>query len=214
MVHADSYLFLSRHGIYYFRVLVPEGIREDLYRREYRRSLQTRSLHVARSLARALRVCFESYLAGIAAYMISWDELKKLLDKELERILSAEQNKLSRSGPFPVEAGNIWKHDTIPNYQKAIQTITDLRSVPISGLHPEESLPHFAENLADNILQKSNIRLDKSSDLYMLFCEATVRMYLEFTQQRIQLNDDALLFQVNQPQFTPTPPLLSIGFEN
>ena len=38
MVHSDSYLFLSRHNIYYFRAIVPEGIKEDLHKLEYRRS--------------------------------------------------------------------------------------------------------------------------------------------------------------------------------
>jgi integrase len=144
--------------------------------------------------------------------MISWEELKNVLDQELERLILAEQNKLRRSGPYPLMADNIWKHDTIPNYQKAIQTITELRNVPITGIHPEASLPSFAENLTDNILQKNNIKLDKSSDLFLLFCEATVRIYLEFTQQRIQLNDDALLFQVNHPQPVPATPLHTSPF--
>jgi len=65
MIHIDSYLYLSRHNIYYFRAIVPNGIREELHKREYRRSMQTRKLRDARAIARALRVCFEANLSGI-----------------------------------------------------------------------------------------------------------------------------------------------------
>lgn len=53
MVHSDSYLYLSRHNIYYFRAIVPNVTREELHKREYRRSMQTRSLHVAQRIDRA-----------------------------------------------------------------------------------------------------------------------------------------------------------------
>jgi len=46
----------------------------------------------------------------------------------------------------------------------------------------------------------------QSSDLFMLFCEATVRMYLEFTQKRILLNDDARSFQISAPAPVPAIP--------
>ena len=73
MIHLDSYLYLSRHNIYYFRVVVPDGIREDLHKLEYRRSMQTRNPQTARTMARALRFCFEAHLAGIRSNMTSWD---------------------------------------------------------------------------------------------------------------------------------------------
>ena len=41
MVHVDSYLYLSRHNIYYFRAIVPKGIGASLHKLEYRRSMQT-----------------------------------------------------------------------------------------------------------------------------------------------------------------------------
>ena len=47
MVYADAYHFLSRHNIYYFRAIVPDGIRDGLHKWEYRKSLQTRNLQEA-----------------------------------------------------------------------------------------------------------------------------------------------------------------------
>jgi hypothetical protein len=37
-----TYLLLSRHSVYYFRIVVPDVIRPLFHRREIRRSLQTR----------------------------------------------------------------------------------------------------------------------------------------------------------------------------
>jgi|GEM_PF-2978131 len=41
------YLYLSRHNIYYFRAIIPDGIREELHKLEYRRSMQTRNPQTA-----------------------------------------------------------------------------------------------------------------------------------------------------------------------
>lgn len=200
MVHADSYLYLSRHNIYYFRAIVPDGIWEDLHKREYRRSMQTRSLSVARSMARVLRVCFEVHLEGMRASMTSWEELRKALDNRLSQLITQEREKLRNTGPYPVTADDIWKFNTIPNYRQAIQDISLSRADSLSS----GNIPEFARNLAEGILQESNLDLDRTSDLFSKFCEATVRMYLEFTEKRVLLNDGARSFQpATLPASTP-----------
>ena len=196
MIHSDSYLYCSRHGIYYFRVLVPKDMREEIQKFEYRCSLRTRDVRVARTMARALRVCFEAQLQGIRLSMITWEQLRKALDETLERLLAQEREKLRREGPYPPIADGIWKHDTIPNFQRAIEDISTLRSNQTNV--PTEAIPEFAANLADGILRTRKIDLDKANDLFALFCEATVRMWLEFTQQRIVLNDEARHFKIPQ----------------
>ena len=42
MSTVPTYLLLSRHSVYYFRIVVPDVIRPLFHRREIRRSLQTR----------------------------------------------------------------------------------------------------------------------------------------------------------------------------
>ncbi|HEY3307661.1 MAG TPA: DUF6538 domain-containing protein [Desulfuromonadaceae bacterium] len=203
MVYTDSYLYLSRHNIYYFRAIVPHGIREGLHRREYRRSMQTRSIHVARNMARVLRVSFESNLEGLRSCMTNWDELRKILDNKLEQLILQERECLKKIGTYPLAANDIWKEETTPNYLQAIQTISKLRSNHILGIS-SGVIPDFARNLAEDILQSNNINLDKSSELFMQFCEATVQIYLEYTQHRIILNDEARSFQLDQPAIVPS----------
>lgn len=198
MIYSDSYLYLSRHNIYYFRAIIPDGVREGLHKLEYRRSLQTRSLQVARNMARVLRVCFETHLEGIRSYMMSWEELRKILDSRLVQLMSQEKEKLRINGPYPLAADDIWKENVIPDYQRVIKDISELRSSRVSNSYSGD-LPKSAIDLAENILVSANIDLDRSSDQFVKFCEATVRMYLEFTQQRIILNHDAKSFQVTHP---------------
>lgn len=201
MVHVDSYLFLSRHNIYYFRAIVPKDVGTGLHKREYRRSMQTRNLLVARGMARVLRVCFEAYIEGMRDDMAEWEQLRKLLDDTMADLLASEREKLRRTGPYPAVADEIWKNDVIPNYTKAIADISALRSKQQGGA--VNAIPPFAKDLAERILQSVDIALDESSNLFTLFCEATVRMYLEFHHQRVELNDQARSFQVRTLQTLP-----------
>jgi integrase len=204
VIHSDSYLYLSRHNIYYYRAIVPHGIRGDLHKREYRRSMQTRNLRVAQAMARALRVCFEELLEGMRLYMVTWEELRSALDKRLDQMVKLEQEDLRVKGPYPVTADDIWKFNTIPNFERAIEEISASRSDSLAS----GRIPEFARKLAEELLKESNLSLDHDSDIFTKFCEATVRMYLDFTKQRVVLNDEARSFRpsvghpISPPSYT------------
>lgn len=204
MVHTDSYLYLSRHNIYYFRAIAPKHISSGLHKREYRRSMQTRSIQVARSMARVLRACFEETIKGISSNMTSWEKLRKILDTKLKQLISCESQQLREVGPFPLSADEIWKENTIPSYQNAIEAISKVRSNCKLGIRSGD-IPEFAVKRADDILKSTNTELDRSSDLYLQFCEATIRMYLEYTHQRVTLNDQARSFQCDHFPTMPQP---------
>lgn len=73
MPSKTPYLFRSRHGIYYFRLVVPEGLRQVLGRTEVRRSLKTRSKREA--------------LIGAARLLL---DAKELLGKESGQVTGKE----------------------------------------------------------------------------------------------------------------------------
>ncbi|MDD2499609.1 MAG: site-specific integrase [Geobacter sp.] len=198
MIHVDSYLYLSRHNIYYFRVIIPKAVGESLHKREYRRSMQTRNLSVARNMARALRSCFESHVEGIQGDMIKWEQLRQLLDKRLERMLASEKEGLRQDGPYAIGMHDHWEHEVIPSYQQAIQVISSLRGQPVSETTVNR-IPDFVRNLAEGILRDSGITLDNSLKLFLAFCEGTLNMYLEYYRQRLILNNQAHSFQAGQP---------------
>lgn len=206
MVHVDSYLYLSRHNIYYFRAIVPKDIGASLHKREYRRSMQTRNLQVARSMARVLRGCFETHIERIQADMVEWEQLRQLLDKRLELLLASEKEDLRKTGPYAIGIHDHWKQEVIPNYQKAIHAISSLRGQP-AGDTTLDRIPAFAKKLSEGILRDAGITLDDSLELFLGFCEATMNMYLEYYHQRLSFNSQAYSFQVGVPPILSTMPL-------
>ncbi|WP_183360561.1 site-specific integrase [Geomonas limicola] len=139
--------------------------------------------------------------------MITWEELRKVLDTQLDQLLRQEREKLRAKGPYPMAADDVWKRNVIPNYRKAIHDISFCGDSAYSG-----KIPEFARNLAEGILQGTGIELDRSSEMFVRFCEGTVRMYLEFTKQRQVLNDEARSFRSGiQSVATYLPPVAVDG---
>jgi len=81
MSSVPSYLLLSRHSIYYFRVVVPEVLRPLIQQRELRRSLNTRSRREALirgreillQVQRAFTVAFQGNKPALEAIRGSWE---------------------------------------------------------------------------------------------------------------------------------------------
>ncbi|AQZ34007.1 hypothetical protein BHQ29_12345 [Pseudomonas sp. LPH1] len=65
MSTVPSYLLLSRHSVFYFRIVVPEVIRPLFPQREIRRSLQTRC-RIFQAFASLYLNFFSVYLAVFA----------------------------------------------------------------------------------------------------------------------------------------------------
>jgi integrase len=151
-----------------------------------------------------LRVCFDAYIEDVRGYMISWEGLRDILDERLRELIDAERIQLKKEGPYPVNSSEIRKMNTISSYRKAIETISAIRVDPKSS--GSAAIPPFAQKLASEILKSANIELEESSDLYNRFCEATLEMYLGFTEHRIALNDEARSFNVVQSLPIVTPP--------
>ena len=64
--NSPSYLYRNRHGVFYFRVVIPKDLRHYFtHKREIKRSLKTENKHVALKLARIYMVDFDKLLAEI-----------------------------------------------------------------------------------------------------------------------------------------------------
>ena len=90
-----SYLFQSRHGIYYFRVRIPLSIKKryNISKTEFRRSLETRSHSVALRLSKRLWVKMEDSdyaMKDIEREMESFAQEEALGKKLLKRFLIAQ----------------------------------------------------------------------------------------------------------------------------
>jgi len=64
--NSPSYLYRNRHGVFYFRVVIPKGLRHYFtHKREIKRSLRTENMHVAIKLARIYMPDFDKIAAEI-----------------------------------------------------------------------------------------------------------------------------------------------------
>lgn len=196
MVYSSSYLYQSRHQIYYFRAIVPCQSKEGTSQYEYRRSLRTRDIVIARSRGRFLRVYVELYLEGVRYGNMEWSEFKKLLDKTLDDLLRAEKNHISSNGPYPVKAESWWRDNVIKNYKEA----TEMIALQRMGGHPEEPIPTYIYRLADDFLKVHQKQVPHSSPDYLKYCEAILLMQIEFCQQRLLLNEEARSFRAKLPK--------------
>jgi hypothetical protein len=60
-----TYLHVSRHGVFYFRITVPQGLRALFGSREIRHSLKTRERRTAIPLARQCTTHYEALFSTL-----------------------------------------------------------------------------------------------------------------------------------------------------
>lgn len=194
MVYSNSYLYQSRHQIYYFRVTVPCQSKEGSRHYEYRRSLRTRNIATARSRGRFLRVYVELYQEGVRYGHMEWSEFKKLLDQSLADMLKAEKDYISSNGPYSVTAESLWRDNIIKNYKEAVEIV----SLQRMGVSAEEPIPNYAYRVTDDFFNDHSMQsqhVDRQSPEYLKYCEAILLMQIEFRQQQLQLNEEARSFK-------------------
>ena len=190
MVYSNSYLYQSRHHIYYFRAIVPCQSKEGSRHCEYRRSLRTRDIATARSRGRFLRVYVELYQEGVRYGHMEWSEFKELLDQSFADMLKAEKDYVSSNGPYSVTAESLWRDNVIKNYKEAVEII----SLQRMGVSAEEPIPDYAYRVTDDFFKAHNLQnqhTDHQSSEYLKYCEAILHMQIEFYQQLMQLNEEA-----------------------
>lgn len=194
MVYSNSYLYQSRHQIYYFRAIVSCRSMEGSRQYEYRRSLRTRDIETAKSRGRLLRIFVDHYQEGVKSGLMEWSEFKELLDQQLDNMLEIEKEHISSNGPYPTSAESVWRDNHIKNYKKA----ADLVSIERMGMQQEEAIPDYAYRVTDNFFKVQNQQkkhLDRQSPEYLMYCEAILQMQVEFYQQLTQLNEEARSFK-------------------
>ena len=92
-----AYLYLSRHGVFYFRWPVPNG---PSSRQTVRISLQTRCPKRASLLARHLASCGESLRLQALGSSMRYDELKSCVEAMLRESLRLTVARLDKQGPL------------------------------------------------------------------------------------------------------------------
>lgn len=199
MGKANSHLYLSRHNIYYCRVVVPIGIPGSVIKKEYRRSLRTRDPKTAQKRCAALRVCLEGLCNRQRCVMVGWSELQKILDKKLMQLIAQEHEYVERNGPRSPAIEKTWLQEDLPFYQNEINAILNSAD--------DVDVPLFVSGGdAKKILEESGIDLSESPELFVKFCVSVLQMYIAYNTKRIEINNAARAYV---PQASVEQPIVS-----
>jgi len=93
-----TYLSTSRHGIFYFRWLIPASRHPERTRSDVKVSLRTRLPAVALMLARHLAYAGELVTAG-AARSMRYDEMRRHVHEHFQTLLHEFQERVAEEGP-------------------------------------------------------------------------------------------------------------------
>ncbi|MGW8159957.1 MAG: site-specific integrase [Desulfoprunum sp.] len=193
----DRYLYLSRHNIFYFRIIVAVCDKDCNVKQEYRRSLKTRDPRFAKYIGGAMRVCFEEQGISGGLGIVEWEKVRKILDHKLLQLIAEEKAKVGKRGPYSIGAENEWKQLTLPNLQNALTKLGRERRSEADG--QEIPLPQFLEEMVSSIFEEHEEPF-QSDDQYLRVCEAVLQMIIQFTRERIKINREARFFPTNSEQ--------------
>lgn len=95
-----SYLYKNRHGVYYFRVVIPKKyLCYFTYKREIKRSLKTENKHIALKLARKLMTDFDKMIADIQSGKVRTSQLISAKNVQLSNGVSLEEINIDLGDP-------------------------------------------------------------------------------------------------------------------
>ncbi len=187
----DRYLYLSRHNIFYFRVIVQIAEKGCNVKKEYRRSLQTRSPHLARKLVRAMRWSFDKHCLTGEVGIVEWEKIKAALDEKLLQLIAEEKEIIRRHGPCTIGQENELKVATLPHLRNLLARLS--REMRKGGSLQHVAIPQFVEEAVSDAFNGHETPF-QSNEQYLQVCEAVLQMLIAFSQEQIVLHGEARSF--------------------
>ena len=154
--HAPAYLAVSRHGLYYFRITIPQALRALLGARELKRSLKTTHRPTAIRLARAYALHCEALFASFQEPTVNYRQMRQVLEQVRDEMLAYLQRGLEENGPLPFT-----RRRELEAHTGVLRTVTQI-----------DRYNHYTVGFADRALAKVPLAEPLSP-------EARERFYLE-----------------------------------
>lgn len=196
----NPFTYLSRHNVFYFRVVVLIQNGDADCRQEYRRSLRTRDPSAARKMTRVLMTCVDKVCDGGGINLATWETLKKILDDHLVQLIAKARERIADKGPYSISTEDVWEGKLIPNYEKHADEVSRKRFEQLIGKDVHLAIHHHLD--PDRILKEHGIAdLKDNPDLYMQFCEYALRMLAVAYERKLDLNKEVKTFHAGS--FTP-----------
>ncbi|MDO8738007.1 site-specific integrase [Candidatus Deferrimicrobium sp.] len=168
----QSKYLLKRDGRYYFRLRVPLDLRRWFApREEIKKSLKTNSYNDAKNLVRVWIYRGERLFTQLRSAMLSDDQIKQLVADYLdETLIESEEMRLGRGCLYADDGEG--EHGT-----SVIDTHLTLLSDRVENLARGEY--EAVSNVADYLLEKAGITVEKDSREYQKLCRETLQVVIE-----------------------------------
>lgn len=160
MIRSPSHLQRSSHGIYYFRVVVPDALKSHLKRREIKCSLRTRCKQEAIGRALPLSLSIRHVFGNLSGTDVTYKEAKILLDRYLQQQMAMLDASLEKNGPL--------QFDRVWNLEQSLKRQRSLAALEI----PTEP----GRKAAQRILKAEGIKLDPASKEFQEFSVWATKM--------------------------------------
>lgn len=200
MSASNPFTYLSRHNVFYFRVVILIRQGDGEVRQEYRKSLKTRDPSVARKMSRVLMTCVDKVCDGGVVDLVTWKTLKKMLDDHFVQLTASARKKIADQGPSSIMLEHMLGDKCIPAWREYADEVSIKRFEHLRG--EEVHLTGRQHLDPDRLLKVFGIDdLKDNPELYMQFCEVALRMIAAYYERVVDLNKDAREF--NPDSFAP-----------
>jgi integrase len=175
----QSRYLLRRDGRYYFRIRVPLDLRKWFGPRgEIKKSLKTNSYNDAKSLAQVWIYRGERLFTQLRSAMLTDDQIKQLVTDYLDETLNESEEMRLGGGRLFADDGEGEQGTSV------IDTHLTLLSDRVENLARGEY--GAVSSVADYLLEKAGIAVDKGSREYQKLCRETLQVVIEAMKIEIE----------------------------
>ena len=199
---APSYL-VKKSDFFYFRHYIPTSIQKIVGKKEYLLSLRVSRKPVAIQIAREIKIVFDSVMKNVRHDpLITWKEIRKTVDNAFDIIYQKYIDNYEIHGPSHKD-----EYEPLnfipPEYEELVLTKNyNISWGDVGKLY----------ELADKICKWSNIKLEKGTKEYNLFCFCIIEALYKHSHRKLEPHyyermehnniiekpSDSTKFQINQ----------------
>lgn len=181
-----SYLLRNKFGIYYFRIVFPEPIRDILKRREARRSLKTHDRKEAIKISQEFRQLTEKLFLLIVRDKMNWIETKLFFDDIAEQLFKKYVSRVEQVGFTFEDSDTLAKimpeartflEPEVPGWQHTVHYNHDTQRMTNRDEFEAEryARPQLVKFVED-IVQQGQLPIAQGTEEFKKFCRDTLDM--------------------------------------
>jgi len=197
-MNTPSFLFQSRHGVWYFRYIFPRTWQKRLGRSEIRRSLYTYNRAQAIRYARRLATLLESRLLSPYDSPMEYREIRAILDPYLDALKTAVDERIHIEGPL--------SYDATQGKKAGLEADRNILKL---GICPAEMEPKTLK-----LIEAHDLAIKPGTEEFEQLCMEVTKLYIAAHEYRLEKDKEIGAYTIGRsakqsiPAHSPTGPNL------